>query len=290
MTRLRIAIAGLGRAGRAVLNECLRAPTIDVVGGWNRSPVSPPPPGLGGRLATGGLVPPERLQGVDLLLLAVTDRAVPGLAAALSVPQTTAVVHLSGAADVTLLNSLSSGAPGCWHPLQAFAAVPSHGTAAPPYAVALQGSPLAVARGRQLAEALGHPAVELAAEGRAAYHASAVLASNCLVALEAAAVRVMGRAGVSPADAWQLLWPLVRGTLSNLEAGPSPAALTGPIARGDTSTVRHNLDALAGDAGVLAVYRSLGVEAVELARSRGVDPEALAEISVMLACPPPNDD
>ena len=33
-----------------------------------------------------------------------------------------------------------------------------------------------------------HPAVELAATGRAACHASAVLASNCLVALEAAAV------------------------------------------------------------------------------------------------------
>jgi len=290
MKRLRVSVIGLGHAGTAVLNECIEASSVDVIGAWNRGPVSPPPRGLGDRLAVGGPTPPSRIQDVDLLLLAVSDRAVPEVAAGLSVSGDTAVVHLSGAADVSLLDSLATGEPGCWHPLQAFAAGSSYDAKSPPYAVALQGSPLAVSRGRQLAEALGHPAVELAADGRAAYHAAAVLASNCLVSLEAVAVRVMGRAGVPPVDAWKLLWPLVRGTLSNLEGGPSPSALTGPIARGDADTVRRNLAALTDDPGGADVYRSLGTEAVTLARARGVAPAILTEISALLACPPPNDD
>jgi len=141
-----------------------------------------------------------------------------------------------------------------------------------------------VARGRVLAERLGHPAVELAADGRAAYHAAAVLASNCLVALEATAVRAMERAGVSAEDAWRLLWPLVRGTIANLERGPAPGTLTGPIARGDADTVRRNLGALQGDGDAIDVYRSLGVEALKLSVAAGLGESEQAAVLESLGC------
>lgn len=279
---LRVAILGLGRAGTAVLRECLAAPGISVVGAWNRSPrplALPCPVTIGGE-------PPDELLGADLVLLAVLDDAVPAVARGLRVPAATAVVHLSGAADASLLDSLPSGHRGCWHPLQAFAERPPGGMPVPPYAVALQGDPVAVQRGRALADALGHPAVELAADGRAAYHAAAVLASNCLVALEATALRVMGRAGVSPDDGWKLLWPLVAGTLANLEAGPAPSALTGPVARGDARTIERNLSAIGADSGARDAYVALSNEALALARAAGVDPDRIDAIAQILACDP----
>ena len=285
--RLRVAILGLGRAGSAVLRECLAAPDVDVVGAWNRSRT-----GVQADCPiTWGASVPNTLLAADLVLLAVLDDAVPAVASTLNAPETSAIVHLSGAADVRLLDSLPAGpARGCWHPLQAFAERRPGGLPVPPYAVALQGDPVAVARGRRLADALGHPAVELAATGRAAYHASAVLASNCLVALEATAVRAMGAAGVGPDDAWKLLWPLVAGTLANLQSGPGPGTLTGPVARGDAATIQRNLGALRGDEGATAAYVALSREALGLAAAGGVPPDRIAAIREILACTSGGDD
>lgn len=278
MDALRVGIVGLGRAGSAVAAECVRAEGVELVGAWNRGDRAVRDPAVAAVASFGGAV---QIQA-DVILLAVHDRAVPEVAASLDVDEEVAVMHLSGAADVSLLAGLRRGRPGCWHPLQSFAG--GSGDGVPPYAVALQGDPIAVARGRTLAERLGHPAVELAADGRAAYHAAAVLASNCLVALEATAVRAMQRAGVSADDAWRLLWPLVRGTIGNLEDGPAPATLTGPIARGDAGTVERNLAALAGDSGAVDVYRALGAEALALSVAAGLGPAERAALLEALAC------
>lgn len=259
---LLVSILGQGRAGRAVAAECRDADGVELVGTWNRTPR--------GGSASGSPVP-DALLAVDLILIAVRDDAVDTVARTLTPPAGAAVVHLSGSSDVSLLPPLPC-ARGCWHPLQAFtdAGTPP---SAPPYAVAVEGDVIAVERGRLLATRLGHPSVVLPAGARAAYHAAAVLASNCLVALEASAVRTLERAGVSRTEGWRLLWPLVAGTIGNLSEGPEPRALTGPIARGDATTVGRNLAALAGDEDAARTYRALGLESVRLAADMGV-PEA----------------
>ena len=167
---------------------------------------------------------------------------------------------------------------GGWHPLQSFASRGAGVVPVPPYCVALDGDEPAVRAGRALATATGHPAVEVRGEAKAAYHAAAVLASNTLVALEAAAVRVMVSAGVAPDDAWRLLRPLVHGTLDNVQDGAFHKALTGPLARGDTETVRRNLAACADVDGVELIYRALGREAVRLAELGEASRDALLEV------------
>ena len=78
---------------------------------------------------------------------------------------------------------------------------------------------------------------EIDDEGRAAYHAAASVASNFLVTLQAAAESIAASAGLEREEARELLLPLVRQTVRNVaELGPE-AALTGPIARGDETTV-----------------------------------------------------
>ena len=92
-----------------------------------------------------------------------------------------------------------------------------------------------------MADRLGMRPFELADEARAAYHAAAVIAANFLVALEETAVDLLDRAGV--ADARSILAPLVLTSAANWsEVGG--AALTGPIARGDETTVARHLEAL----------------------------------------------
>ena len=88
----------------------------------------------------------------------------------------------------------------------------------------------ALAVARELAELLGLRPFALAESDRTLYHAGAVFASNYLVTLQRAAVRL----GV-PAEA---LVPLMTRTIEN------GFELTGPIARGDWATVEAHRQAI----------------------------------------------
>jgi predicted short-subunit dehydrogenase-like oxidoreductase (DUF2520 family) len=113
------------------------------------------------------------------------------------------------------------------------------------------------------------------------YHAGAVFASNYFVVVEAVAQRLLRHAGLSDAEAWQALQPLVQGTLDNLVRDGPPAALTGPVARGDVATIARHLESLTLDDANL--YRALGRAALELARKRGLDDATAAAVAEALA-------
>lgn len=86
----------------------------------------------------------------------------------------------------------------------------------------------------ELAALLGLEPFMLADGERALYHAGAAVASNFLVTLHAAAVRLVDAAGAPP----EALLPLMRRTMEN------GFELTGPIQRGDWSTVGAHLAAI----------------------------------------------
>lgn len=89
-------------------------------------------------------------------------------------------------------------------------------------------------RGFWLARTLGLEPFELADESRALYHAAAMFSSGYLVTLRQAAVALFDLAG-SPPDA---LVPLMRRTIDN------GFELTGPISRGDWTTMDAHLEAI----------------------------------------------
>jgi predicted short-subunit dehydrogenase-like oxidoreductase (DUF2520 family) len=163
--------------------------------------------------------------GADVVLLCVPDGEISGAAAAIAPGPL--VGHCSGA---TGLDVLAPHEAFSLHPLMTVtrAGADFRGAGA---AVA-GSSERALAVARELAQRLGMAPFEVAPEDRVAYHAGAAMASNFLIALETAAERV---AGIDRA----LLVPLVRATVETW-AAEGPAALTGPIARGDEETIaRH---------------------------------------------------
>lgn len=97
------------------------------------------------------------------------------------------------------------------------------------------------------------------------YHAATVMSSNYLVSLMSIALNTFSKAGMDDATARQLITPLSRQTLENvLTIGPKHA-LTGPIARGDISTLEKHLAALENtDEITLAAYKVLGTAAAKL--------------------------
>jgi predicted short-subunit dehydrogenase-like oxidoreductase (DUF2520 family) len=164
--------------------------------------------------------------GADAVLLCVPDAEIAAAASAIAPGRL--VGHCSGA---TGLEPLSPHEAFSLHPLMT---VTEGGASFLGAGAAVDGSTArALALARELATALGMLPVQIPDGDRAAYHAAASIASNFLVALEAAAERLADSVGVER----QLLIPLVRATVENwAKLGPE-RALTGPVVRGDEATI-----------------------------------------------------
>ena len=163
----------------------------------------------------------------DVVLLCVPDTAIPDVSRCLT-PGRAWVGHVSGATPLAALDPHERRLS--LHPLQSFdrSGNPAQLDGVWGAITGETGEALAVAR--ELADALGVRAFELADRDRTLYHAGAVFASNYLVTLQRAAVRL----GVPPEG----LVPLMRGTIDH------GFELTGPIARGDWATVEAHRQAI----------------------------------------------
>ena len=280
---LSIAVLGLGRAGQALAREFVDA-GCSVVGLWNRGPKEVHPDLAELPIHRGGQAPPQSLiDAANVLVLAVHDSVIEEVAARLAPRPGTLLLHLSGALPASALGPLPPSVHGgCYHPLQSFRSDGEPAWPVPPYYLALDGDARALAVGRSLANATGHPCLVLDPEGKAAYHAAAVLTSGCMVALQSAATEALSASGVPENQRWPLLWPLAAGTMANLGDGDFPGSLTGPIARGDAETTARNLAALAELPEVAALYRALGLRSLEQAVKGGLESERAAATRAVL--------
>ena len=103
-------------------------------------------------------------------------------------------------------------------------------------------------------------------EAKTLYHASAVVASNYLVTLLDLAIRLIEEAGIKRQDAFNLLKPLIEGTLSNIGKVGVKKALTGPIARGDIKTVEKHIEEIGFKRPeLLALYKMLAFYTINIA-------------------------
>jgi len=166
------------------------------------------------------------------------------------------------------------------HPLRSFAdpALAVHAFAGTPAAV--EGDAAACALLEDALARLGALVFPIDPEAKTLYHAATVAISNYLVALCEVALRCLEKSGIDRPTATRMIGPILGGTVENvLELGPV-RALTGPIARGELSVVERHRRALGEwDKNLEAVYRSLGLVAVELAAAQGhAPPDALAAI------------
>lgn len=189
----------------------------------------------------------------DVVLVTVPDDRIADVAAAIT-PGRAVLVHTSGAKGLDVLAPHRRRASV--HPLMS---LPDPATGADKLrrggVFAVAGDPVA----EQIVAALGGRAATVGDDRRALYHATAAVAANHLVALCAQVERLAGRAGV-PVEAY---WDLMETTLENVRrSGPLPS-LTGPAARGDTSTISLHLEALPTDERTL--YLALANEAARLA-------------------------
>jgi predicted short-subunit dehydrogenase-like oxidoreductase (DUF2520 family) len=198
---------------------------------------------------------------VDMVVIATPDAAIADVAAAVEPNDECAVVHLSGSLGLDVLAPHRRRA--AVHPL---VALPDPETGARRlldhawFALAAGGDPV----GPELVEALDGRAVTVAddPQARALHHAACCVAANYVTTVLAQAERLAAAAGV-PFAAYLAL---ARGALDNVADLGAAAALTGPVARSDWTTVERHRASIAATAGdEAALYDALVLATAKLA-------------------------
>ena len=282
MSHPAVGLIGPGRAGTGLALALARAGWTVYLHGRGAKAVPAPL-----ALTVGADTPPPWMARASVVVLAVRDDAIRPLAESLAragaVRPEQVVLHLSGALGQEALGPLvpSQAALGSLHPLQTIVDPERAPERLRGAWAAVEGMPRAVEAGERIAAAVGLRPFRVASRAKAVYHAGAVFASNYFVVVEAVAQRLLRHAGLSDADAWAALLPLVEGTFANLSRQQPAAVLTGPVARGDVDTIARHVASLTEDDA--ALYRALGRAALELARKQGMDDVAAAKVAGALA-------
>jgi predicted short-subunit dehydrogenase-like oxidoreductase (DUF2520 family) len=286
MSLRRAALVGPGRMGTLIAHALTAGgtPVVRVAGGSEASRAR-----LRSGLAGVRDVPLEDVaQGVGLVVIATPDAAIADvvdrLVRADALDESHGVVHLAGVHGLGPLHraGLAGARIAALHPAMTAptgATDPAllHGVA---WAVTTVAGDRAWARG--LVEDLGGDPFDVAEDDRVRYHAALALASNAVGAAIVAARRLLRSAGID--DPARLLAPIARASVDAAAAAGAPA-LTGPIVRGDTGTVRAHLEAIGPDhAEVAEVYRILSRAVLATARP-GLDPAVVSELAAVLAGP-----
>ncbi|MBM7458422.1 Rossmann-like and DUF2520 domain-containing protein [Rhodococcus coprophilus] len=284
--RLSVGIVSAGRVGTA-LGAALERVGHVVVACSAVSDVSKHRASI--RLPDSEILPVDEVAGrCNLLVLAVPDSEleslVDGLATTGAVKPGTIVLHVSGAHGIGILAPLAElgAVPLAVHPAMTFT---GHDEDTSRLASTCFGITAADEIGYAIAQALvleiGGEPVRVSEQMRPLYHAALAHGSNHLVTLVADAVEALRVAlageellgqqlvdGDPGGVAERVLQPLLTAALDNvLRRGP--AALTGPVARGDAETVAKHLQVLEdADPQIAAGYRALSLRSAQRTGSK----------------------
>ncbi|HET6649585.1 MAG TPA: DUF2520 domain-containing protein [Candidatus Limnocylindria bacterium] len=180
----------------------------------------------------------------ELIVLCVPDSAIAEVAANLVVGPW--IAHVSGATRLAALGPHERRFSV--HPLQTLTRERGPEQLDGAWGAISAETDDAMARARWLAETLGLRPFEVADADRTLYHAAAVIGGNFLVTLHDVAARLLAEVGAPEAA----IVPLMTRTIEN------GFDLTGPIARGDWTTVDAHLAALEQrDPDLVPLYRAL---------------------------------
>ena len=214
----------------------------------------------------------EVADAAELVFITIPDDAIAPVAAQVNWRHGQSVVHCSGAESTEALESVrKQGARvGVAHPLQTFAGIRQAMANIPGSTFSLEAEEPLLSTLKELVTAIGGDWIEIKAGDKVAYHAAAAIVSNYTITLMKLAADLWQTFSVPPEKTIKAMLPLMRGTLDSIESVGIPHCLTGPIARGDTGTIKKHLDTLQKVApAILPAYKELGRQTIPIALAKG---------------------
>ncbi|NOR52514.1 MAG: DUF2520 domain-containing protein [Candidatus Aminicenantes bacterium] len=196
------------------------------------------------------------------------------------------VFHCSGLFPSEILEPLKAkGAlTASFHPIQSFSNKKTNPKQFEGIYIGLEGCSEALSLAQKTVQKLqGHPLI-LQAKDKALYHVACSTASNFFVVLLDMAVSLLKNINIQEEKAFEMLLPLVKGTLHNVKKFNTSASLTGPVVRGDQKSIQKHLDALENLPSYYETYKKLSIQALEIAeKEKKLTQKKIKELRNLLA-------
>lgn len=259
---MRLGIIGGGRAAWA-FGSAWRAAGLPFSGIALRAGSASP---AGRLLSLEVMTVQELLERSSVVLVAVSDRAIPAIAAEVSgLSAQPAIFHCSG----SLPGSVFGSRPNAFslHPFHALPAVGEPVTLRDTLMV-YEGPDSAVVYGRRIVKSCGGIFGRVSAEQKPRYHAAAVFAANYVAAMLEMSEEILQSVVLDIPAADLSPTTILRRAIVDLAASASTnwlhqrgaAAFTGPAARGERQVVAGHLAVLGDLPHVERIYRQLATE------------------------------
>lgn len=214
----------------------------------------------------------KQLRSADIYLIAAPDDPIESIAQQISLlgilKPGNVVFHCSGLLSSESLYSVVR--LGCYtaslHPIFSFSEPMMDVKAFRGARCAFEGNKEALDRLLPIFNAIEGQIFLIEKKSKPLYHAASVLASNYLVTLSAMARDCYSKAGLSETLAKNLTLALMSQALGKAQSLHPEDALTGPLQRADTDTLKKHLSALKSFPELEYIYKSLGKATLALTR------------------------
>jgi len=270
-----INIIGCGQAAGSLARLWVQAGTVSIGGILNRSDESTR--SAVRRVGAGTAVSSIAEMGqADYWLIGTTDSQVQPVATALHSSglnlEGALVFHLAGRFGLDVLAPLDDRNTllAALHPVRSLT---SSGLSIEGFtgtACVAEGADQALAALQPLVTSIGGTWLPVAEIDRGLYHASVSIISNITKAVAWKAQKWQRKAGLPEATAAAVTYQLLASTMEDLFRSGARQSITGPVVRGDTSTIEAHIEAIrASHPEDVEVYCVLARTVLELAQDRG---------------------
>ena len=287
---LRLNTIGCGRAAGALLRLWRQAVAITVGDILNRSRASGE---AAVALVGSGHVADSLadMRPAELWLIGTGDGQIADVAGRLAAARRdlegTLVFHLAGRFGLDVLDPLSKAGArvAALHPVRSLTNAPVTVKDFAGTACVVEGDPDALAGLEPLVRAIEGLWLPVSGVNRGLYHAAVSVISNVTKGVAWKAQKWLEHAGLPSDTAGTVTQQLLFTTMEDLARVGARNSITGPIVRGDTTTIEAHLAALAPFApNDVEVYRVLIRTVLELAQERGdLDAATLQRFETLLA-------
>jgi len=166
------------------------------------------------------------------------------------------VFHCSGALTSDVFDPLKKYdvAGASLHPIQTLAGREDDWRKLSNIYFGVEGDWQAIKKASEIIDKLKSNRIIIPKEFKSMYHLACTIASNYLVSLVVPTVDIFKKMSFSETEILKMLHPLLSTMLSNLTEKGIAGALTGPISRGDSATIRKHIETLSNN---LPFYESM---------------------------------
>ncbi len=174
------------------------------------------------------------------------------------------IIHMSGALSSEIFPDLCGAYGFSLHPAMAISDPFKAADDFPSTIFTIEGAPDGA---EEFFKEAGLKTLPIETKDKALYHLACAVASNFVVGLFSWSVELLEKTGFSREKAGEIITPLFLANASSVAENGPVAALTGPVERADTDTVKRHLKCL-NDLDDETLYRLLSEKLIGIAKEK----------------------